>query len=182
MVMPVQPGCAYFGFYSDFGDVYRGEVISYSSAVASVAAVGARDVANIAIPGQLESPTILSGHPHIRSVYGSAEFISVDMTYDNGYWGEGGGPPFYPSNFLVEIQGPGALLFELGTVYPPPTLSISHYVDSDGGQSVYLNSAGGTLFDDLTRIKIWRAEVFPGDEIIPPGAFWTDFVNAREII
>lgn len=179
MTMPVGPGGAYFGFYSDFGDVSRGEIISYSSAVASAAAAGARDVGDIAIPGDLGSPNILDGHPRISFANGNTSFIEVNMTYDNGTWDDGG-PPFQASNFLVELQGPDVASFVIDSDAP---LGITHYVSSDGGQSIYLNSTVAALFANLTRIKIWRAVVFPGDPgPEPPSNFWTSFIGSREII
>ncbi|MBV7457310.1 hypothetical protein KW843_22710 [Acidovorax sp. sif1233] len=179
MTMPVSPGGAYFGFYSDFGDVNRGEIISYSSAVASAAAAGARDVGDIAIPGDLGSPNILAGHPRISFANGNAGFIEVNMTYDNGTRDDGG-PPFVASHFLVELQGPDVASFEIDS---DTFLGISHYVSSDGGQSIYLNSTSDALFASLTRMKIWRAVVFPGDPLPePPTNFWTSFIGAREVI
>lgn len=100
------------------------------------------------------------------------------MTYDNGYWGDGD-PPWVASNFLVELQGPDVGSFEIGSDL---FLAISHYVSSDGGQSIYLSSTSDALFDSLTRVKIWRAVVFPGDPLPNPTNFWTAFANAREII
>lgn len=178
MAMTVDPGGAYFGFYSDFFDVYRGEMITYGSAVASATASGARDVADIAIPGDLGSPTILAGHPKLINANGIATHIEVKTTYDNGFWGDGT-PPWEPSNFLVELQGPGVADFVIGDSVGP--LSIYHYISSDGGQSIYLSAYGGgaTLFDSLTRIKIWRAAVFPGDEV---ASFWAGFAGTHEIV
>jgi len=179
MVMPVDSGGAYFGFYSDFGDVSRGEAITYSSAVASAAAEGARDVADLAIPSDLGDPTILPGHPKIQSATGSDVFIEIVLTYDNGFWGDGT-TPWYPSNLLVELLGSGATSFVVGESAP---LKISHYVSSDGGQSIYLSATGGaSLFDNLTRVKIWRAAVFPGDPVEPAEPFWAGFVGTHEIV
>ncbi len=53
MTMPVTPGGTYFGLYSDFDDVGRGEAVSYSTAVASAGAAGSRDVLDLAIPEYL---------------------------------------------------------------------------------------------------------------------------------
>lgn len=179
MTMPVEPGGAYFGFYSDFDDVSRGEIITYSSAVASAAAAGARDVGDIAIPGDLGSPNILGGHPRIIQADGDTSFIYVNMTYDNGTWDDPG-PPFYASNFLVELQGPDASLFEVGG---GGNYNITHYVSADGGQSIYISSAIGAIFAGLTRLKIWRAVVFPGDPVPEPaGPFWTNFIGSHETI
>jgi len=175
MPMTVSPGGGYFGFYSNFGDVNRGETITYSSAVASAAAEGVRDVLDLAIPDDLNSPTILAGHPRVLLATGDTSFIEVRMTYDNGYWGDGG-PPFYASNFLVELQGPNASEFKANG---GGNANISHYVSSDGGQVISISSAIGAIFAGLTRIKIWRAKVFPGD--LPPGPFWTSFINSHEI-
>ena len=180
MTMPVEPGGAYFGFYSDFGDISRGEIVSYEDAVASAAAAGARDVGDLDVPGDIGAPTILSTHPKIITFTGDDGFMEVKTTYDNGYWDDTDGSPFLPSNFLVELQGPGVggFVIDAGAV-----LGITHYVSSDGGQSIYLNSSTNALFDNVTRIKIWRAVVFPGDPIPgPPSNFWTRFVGAREII
>ena len=180
MTMPVEPGGAYFGFYSDFGDISRGEIVSYEDAVASAAAAGARDVGDIAIPGDLGSPTILEEHPKIILANGDESFIEIKTTYDNGYGEEMPDGPFRPSNFLVELQGSGVGGF---VIDPDAVLGITHYVSSDGGQSIYLSSTTSALFANLTRIKIWRAVVFPGDPIPePPSNFWTSFVGAREII
>lgn len=177
MAMTVDPGGAYFGFYSDFGDVNRGEIITYGSAVASATASDARDVADIAIPGDLGSPTILVGHPKLTDANGTETNIEIRTTYDNGFWDDGT-PPWEPSNFLVELQGPGAAGFVVWDGVGP--LSIRHYISADGGQAVYLSASGGaSLFDSLTRVKVWRAAVFPGDEVAP---FWTDFVGTREIV
>jgi len=183
MTMPVDPGGAYFGFYSDFGDVRRGEIISYSSAVASAAASGARDVGDIAIPGDLEDPTILDGHPRLSRINdnsgSSNDLLEIVMTYDNGTWGDGG-PPFVASYLLVELQGPDVASFVIDSDVP---LGVYHYVSSDGGQYIYLGSTTKALFASLTRVKIWRAVVFPGDPLPePPANFWMRFVGSREII
>lgn len=173
MAMTVDPGGAYFWFYSDYGDVKRGEIITYGSAVASATASGARDVADIAIPGDLGSPTILVGHPKLIGANGTETNIEIRTTYDNGFWGDGT-PPWEPSKFLVELQGPGAAGFVVGDSVGP--LSIYHYVSTGEVHVISLSASGGaSLFDSLTRIKIWRAAVFPAP-------FWTDFVGTREIV
>lgn len=179
--MVVDPGGAYFGFYSDFGDVSRGEVVTYSTAVASAAAAGARPVADVLIPADLGAPAVLSGHPHILQFDGTGGYIELRTTYDNGYWGDGGDASTYKaSNFLVELLGPDASSFIVGDT---GALSASHYVSSDGGQYIYVRSESGTLLSSLTRMKVWRAVVFPGDPIPEPAtAFWTGFIGAREIV
>lgn len=175
MVMAVDPGGAYFGFYSDFDDVYRGEVISYEDAVASAAAAGARDVADIAIPSSgVDEPS--GPHPQLIFFSQAASYIEVRTSYDNGFW-EGSGWVPQPSFFLVEILGPEAHSFEIAPFGVP--LGINHYVSSDGGQVIELSSTTDALLTALTRIKVWRAEIFPGDD--PPSAFWTDFIGSREV-
>ena len=83
-----------------------------------------------------------------------------------------------PGGAYLELQGPGAAGFVVGDGVGP--LSIYHYISSEGGQVVYLSASGGaSLFDSLTRVKVWRAAVFPGDEVTP---FWTDFVGTPEIV
>ena len=174
--MPVTPGGAYFGLYSNFGDVKRGEAVSYSTAVASAGAAGSRDVLDLAIPDDLGNPTILSGHPSVLNASGSGSNISITTTYDNGYWGDAPSGPFKPSNFLVELQGPSADQF---VVSDDAVFGITHHVSEDGGQYISLSSSNDELLTGLTRIKLWRAEVFPGDGL---AEFWTSFVGSREII
>ena len=181
MTMEVSPGGAYFGLYSDRGDTYRGAVVSYADAVASAAAPEARDVADLSVPADFGNPNIVPTHPKLLTFTGSASLIDVHMTYDNGIWGDGddvGG--FSASKFLLEIQGPAASLFELGG---SGDFYVSHHVSSDGGQSIYLGSDIGGLLDGITRIKVWRAAVFPGDPLPePPGPFWTRLIGAREVV
>lgn len=175
MTMPVTPGGAYFGLYSDFDDVGRGEAVSYSTAVASAGAAGSRDVLDLAIPDDLGNPTILSGHPSVLSASGGGSTITITTTYDNGWWGDAPSGQFKPSIFLVELQGPSADQFAVdGAVF-----GITHYVSADGGQSIYLSSSNDELLTGLTRIKLWRAEIFPGDDL---AEFWTSFIGSREII
>lgn len=178
MVMPVAPGWAYFGFYSDFGDVSRGAAVSYATAVASAAADGARDVADMT-PADIGDPPISPTHPKIFTFTGGATSMAINMSYDNGYFGDAPpGTEFVPSNFLVELQGPGALDFQVDIDGP---YNIFHYVSSDGGQSIYMNSTEDLLLTGVTRIKIWRVSVFPGDPLPNPEYFWTSHVGTREI-
>ena len=181
MTMPVEPGGAYFGFYSDFGDVYRGEIVSYADAVASAAHASSRDVADLDVPGDIDGGTPFSTNPKFVSFTGGGSSVEILMTYDNGIWGDGE-PPWTPSNFLVELQGPSVDQFVISNSGGAP-FTIYHYVSADGGQSVYLASEDDLLLSAVTRIRIWRAEVFPGDP--PPGPdpnFWTSFIGSHEII
>ncbi|HOV19591.1 MAG TPA: hypothetical protein PLK10_09180 [Ottowia sp.] len=183
MTMIVDPGGSYFGLYSNFGDVFRGEAVSYADAVASAAAAGARDVTDLVVPDDIGAPTVLSGHPKVIWFDGDGSNLAVNMTYDNGYWGDGDGEDFLPSNFLVEIQGPAAGSFVVDSGGGSFDFSINHYVSSDGGQSIYLESQIGELLTGVTRIKVWRAVVFPGDPLPePPQAFWTGFLGAIEAV
>lgn len=178
MTMPVTPGGAYFWLYSDFDDVSRGGAVPYATAVASAGAAGSRDVLDLVIPDDLGSPNILSGHPIVLYVSGGGSNIGIRTTYDNGWWGDAPDGPFKPSNFLVELQGPSATQFVVdGAVF-----SITHYVSEDGGQSIYLSSSNGELLTGLTRVRLWRAEIFPGDDPATPTEFWTSFVGSREIV
>lgn len=118
----------------------------------------------------------MPGHPKILAFGGGASYLSVSMTYDNGYWGDKQGDGmFRPSMFLVELQGPSAGYFVLEGEGPD---EISHSVSEDNGQSIYL---GGEAVTGITRIKIWRTEIFPGDPL-PGGSFWTNFIGSRERI
>ena len=181
MAMPVTPGGAYFGFYSDFGDVDRGEVVSYADAVASAAAAAARDVADLSIPDDVGAGTPFDTHPKLDAFSGSGSFLEIRTSYDNGFWGDGE-PPWAASNFLVELQGPGVAEFVVANSGDAP-FTIYHYVSSDGGQSIYLASQDEELFTALTRVRVWRAAVFPGDPPPePPSEFWTRFIGSQEIV
>ena len=176
MTMPVTPGGAYFGFYSNFGDNNRGSAVSYADAVSAASAPGARDVADLDVPDSIGSAPAMGGHPMLQNFTGDGTTMEIRTTYDNGYWDDM--PPggiFAASYFLVELQGPNASEFVVGVA----AFGIYHYVSSDGGQSIYLNSSVDGLLTGLTRIRVWRAEAFPGD--LPPGPFWTSYINSREI-
>lgn len=119
----------------------------------------------------------MPGHPKILSFNGGAGYLSIDMTYDNGYWGDQQGDgAFRPSKLLVELQGPGAGYFVLRGEGPD---EIWHSVSEDGGQGISLESSEGLILTGITRIKIWRTEIFPGDPL-PGGSFWTNFIGSRE--
>ena len=163
MVMPVTPGGAYFGLYSDFGDVYRGEAVSYAVAAASAATADARDVADLSVPYDVGAGTPFDTHPKLDTFSGSGSFLEICTTYDNGYWGDGD-PPWGTSYFLVELQGPNASEFAVGD----DTFGIHHYVSSDGGQAIYLESSVDGLLTGLTRIRVWRVGSFPGDPLPEP--------------
>lgn len=182
MTMPVTEGGAYFWLHSNLGDVYAGEAITYSSAVASVAADGAKDVGSLGIPGDVGAPALLPGHPQNNYFMGDASNLGVGMTYDNGIWDDGS-PPWEASEFIVELQGPNAADFAVrpggGLALP---FSIRHYVSADGGQMINLESSMGGLFTGLTRIKIWRAAMVPGEPEEPAAPFWTNFICAREVV
>lgn len=176
--MVVEPGGSYFGLYSNFGDDDRGAAVSFAGAVASASSAGARPVADLVVPDDLGNATPLPGHPQLLSFSGDGSYIEILTTYDNGYWDDDV-EQFIASNFLVEIQGPDATSFVVGEGGP---FGIEHYVSSDGGQSIYLSSSTDSLLSGVTRIKVWRAEVFPGDEPPgPPEPFWTRFIGSQEI-
>lgn len=179
MPMSVEPGGAYFGLYSDFGDLYRGEAVSYGTAVAAAAAAGTRDVTNLPIPEALDDwPDYPQpSHPMMTGLGGDGTSLEVTMTYDNGMWPGGSWSP-EPSYFLVELQGPGAAGFEATDGEVP--LGIYLYVSSDGGQYIYLHSTTGVILTALTNVRIWRVSSFPGDEGGEPEQFWTDFIGSRE--
>ena len=180
MVMPVTPGGAYFGFYSNFADDYRGSAVSYADAVSAASAPGARDVADLDVPDSIGSASAMGGHPMLQRFTGDGTSMEVLTTYDNGYWDDmPPGGSFAASYFLVELQGPNASEF----VVEGDAFRIEHYVSADGGQSIYLNSSVDGLLTGLTRIRVWRAEAFPGDPLPePPSNFWTGFIGSREII
>lgn len=178
MVMAVTPSWKYFGLYSDFGDNFRGAEVSYGTAVASAAASGARDVAELLVPDSIGSPPAVGTYPRVLTFNGDGSSLSANLTYDNGWWGETPGVPFEPSYLLVEIQGPGAAEFVVGD---SGQYSIYHYVSSDGGQTLHLRSDDELLLVGVTKIKIWRVSVFPGDPLPEPVYFWTAHVATREI-
>lgn len=182
MTMPVTPGGAYFGFYSDFGDDYRGSAVSYADAVSAASASGARDVADLSAPDLIDS-TSATEHPMLLGAPSPNEdgkIWEIRTTYDNGYWDDmPPGESFAPSYFLVELQGPNAGDF----VVQGDTFGVYHYVSEDGGQYIYLKSSIGGLATGLTRIRIWRTGGFPGDPLPePPSNFWTSFIGSHEII
>jgi hypothetical protein len=146
--------------------------------VASAADTDSRDVAALEVPGDVGAGTPFSTHPKLVSFFGSGSLLKIALTYDNGIWGDSE-PPWQPSNFLVELQGSQAGLFVVDNTASSP-FAIYHYVSSDDGQAIYLYSSDEELFSGLTSIRIWRADVFPGD--LPPGPFWTSFIGSHEII
>lgn len=179
MPIVVVPGGAYFWLHSAAGDNARGQSISHSDAVASVAAVGSRDVADLAVPAGIGTPALLPGHPKNDSFSGGASSITVGMTYDNGIWDDGT-PPWLASEFIVELQGAAAPDFVvLPTGSPALPFSVHHYVSGDGGQSIILRSSVAGLLTGLERIKIWRATLVPGT---PPAPFWTSFIGSHEAV
>lgn len=177
MAIAVTPGGAYFWLHSGFGDVMRGEIINYGSALATAAAAGTRDVADLSIPGDFGAPTVLSGHPKVLTFTGTGSKIALGTSYDNGIDLDGT-PPFVESEFLVELQGAAADAFVAGSVGLP--YAISQYVSADNGQSIDLQSSVGGLLTGVSGMKVWRvAGLTPGDDPVP--AFWTEFIGTREI-
>ena len=92
---PVDPGGAYFGFYSDFGDVNRGEIITYGSAVASATASGAnrasaRTSRTAASALNMRAASSCKGSPTCRRSCATAERFSPSTRPHNcprcGQW------------------------------------------------------------------------------------------------
>lgn len=187
MTIAVAPGGIYFGLYSDFGDVYRGEEVTYGVALASSLAADVRPVVELTLPGDLVDGgwwdlPVPSGHPRLIDLAGNGEFMEIRSTYDNGLWeGEGWLP--HVSKFLVELQGPGVQDFEISYSFEDVPMGIYAYVSPDGGQPIYLTSTAGSLLTAVEKVKIWRVATFPGDPPpAPPTEFWTNFIGARERI
>jgi hypothetical protein len=132
-------------------------------------------VADLAVPSDFGDPSLFSGHPKNDVFTGDGYLIDVGTTYDNGTWDDGT-EPWVASEFIVELQGSAAESFLVTAA--AVNYGINHYVSTDSGQHIYLESSTGLLLSGVTGIKVWRATFVPG----PPGDnFWTNFVGAREI-